>query len=171
MDKIGLFYGTVSSATRYVAEMIKSEFGADRVDVINMANAKPTDVAKYDRLIIGAPTWDSDTVETDLRKFLAALENLDLTGKQVALFGLGDQKLYPGKFLDTMGKIYQKVQQRGARVIGRWPTEGYKFKKSKAVDGHSFVGLALDEDNQSQYTIDRVELWVEILRLTFDKER
>ncbi len=169
-DRIGLLYSTVSSATRYVAEMIKVELGAERVDVINLANVTPDLLAQYDRLVIGAPTWDTAAADATVKAFLTKLEHLDLTGKQVALFGLGDQVRYPGKFLDTLGLIYRQVQRRGAKVVGRWPTEGYEFRQSLAVDNGSFVGLALDEDNQSERTIDRIELWSEMVRLAFDAD-
>jgi flavodoxin I len=67
-----------------------------------------------------------------------------------------------------MGKLSRKVRQRGAKLVGAWPTEGYEFNRSEAVQGYNFVGLAIDEDNQNDRTVDRVELWVEILRLSFD---
>ena len=40
------------------------------------------------------------------------------------------------------------IKKTGANIIGYWPVEGYTFEASKALteDGTQFVGLALDED-------------------------
>jgi flavodoxin I len=43
-----------------------------------------------------------------------------------------------------------------------WPTDGYNFEASRAVFEEGwFVGLALDEDNQSDLTMDRIREWLE----------
>jgi len=78
--------------------------------------------------------------------YLGRLDELDLTGKKVALYGLGDQVGYPEWFLDAMGYLHSKLLERGATAVGYWPTDGYEFEGSKALteDGSQFVGLALD---------------------------
>ncbi len=51
--------------------------------------------------------------------------------------------------------------------MGQWPTEGYDFDASKAVKNGQFVGLALDEDNQSELTESRITTWVAQLKIAF----
>lgn len=46
-------------------------------------------------------------------------------------------------------------------------TEGYDFTESKAVRDGKFVGLALDEDNQSELTQQRIKTWVAQLKQKF----
>ena len=42
-----------------------------------------------------------------------------------------------------------------------WPTEGYSFDESQAMfDENHFVGLGLDEDNESDLTDDRIHNWL-----------
>ena len=53
---------------------------------------------------------------------------------------------------------------RGARVVGRWPTSGYDFSASQAVDDGHFLGLALDQENQPGLTGQRVESWLALVR-------
>ncbi|RMF69726.1 MAG: flavodoxin FldA, partial [Cyanobacteria bacterium J069] len=49
-----------------------------------------------------------------------------------------------------------------------WPTDGYDFNESKAVRDGKFVGLAIDEDNQSDLTTERIQSWVAQLKREFD---
>jgi len=57
--------------------------------------------------------------------------------------------------------IKNEFEGNGARLIGTWPNEGYKFTASEALlSDNTFVGLALDEDNQDELTEQRIEKWV-----------
>ena len=51
--------------------------------------------------------------------------------------------------------------ERGATVIGAWPTDTHAFDASSAVVDGEFVGLAIDEDNQSDLSGARIEARVE----------
>jgi len=54
----------------------------------------------------------------------------------------------------------KEVLANGGTIIGNWPNEGYEFIESKAsIDENTLYGLALDEDNQDEYTYDRVKDW------------
>jgi flavodoxin I len=53
-------------------------------------------------------------------------------------------------------------------VVGFTGTDGYSFDDSEAVvDGH-FVGLAVDEDNESNLTDERIDKWVEQLKVALN---
>ena len=47
------------------------------------------------------------------------------------------------------------------KIIGHWPTEGYEYDASKAElsGGSHFVGLGIDEDQQSELTKMRLDVW------------
>ncbi|MBX4276806.1 flavodoxin domain-containing protein, partial [Mycobacterium tuberculosis] len=70
------------------------------------------------------------------------LDTLNLEGKIVALYGMGDQLGYGEWFLDALGMLHDKLATRGAKFVGYWPTEGYEFTSAKPViaGGHLFVG-------------------------------
>ena len=91
-----------------------------------------------------------------------ALSELDLSGKVIALYGLGDQFGYGDYFVDAMGWLHEKLVNTGATFIGQWSTEGYDFEASRGAnaDKTEFVGLAVDEDQQFDLTDQRVEQWV-----------
>jgi flavodoxin I len=47
--------------------------------------------------------------------------------------------------------------------VGRTSTDGYTYDSSEAEDAGTFLGLALDEDNQPDQTQDRIANWVAAL--------
>ena len=100
---------------------------------------------------------------------LPELTGLDLTGKKVALFGLGDQKKYPDNFADGIGILAKAFTDRGATLVGRTSPEGYHFNRSGALQNRQFLGLILDIENQSDKTDERVRKWVGQLKTEFEK--
>ena len=169
MSRIGLFFGSSSGNTRRIAKMIKKRFDdATMAEALNVNKATPELVASYDFLILGTPTLgegdlpglEADCQQPSWAEFLPQLQNVDFTGKTVALYGLGDQEKYPEHFVDAMGLLYDFVTSRGARVVGFWPSDGYDFIASKAEEDGEFVGLVLDQDNQKQLSDDRLETWL-----------
>ena len=166
MTRIGLFYSTISQTTKSVALLIQNEFGK-QTDLHDIAYTKPERILEYDFLILGTPTWDEEGIDDDMVSFISQLGPNALLGKKVALFGLGDQRMYPDLFQNAMGKVYRQVKQLGATVIGKWPTIGYKFDSSTAVEQGHFAGLAVDEDNEVEKTINRVEIWTQMIKNEF----
>lgn len=160
MAAIGLFFGTQTGQTEAIAEQIQEAIGKSNVDLIDVAKASPEDLNAYSYLILGCPTWNSGELQADWDAFLPEFDDLDLSGKTIACFGLGDQVGYADYFLDAMGMIAEKVLERGGNLVGQWPLEGYDFSESKAVMEGQFVGLAIDEDNQSDLTASRIQTWV-----------
>jgi flavodoxin I len=63
-------------------------------------------------------------------------------------------------YADSLGIVGEKFAERGATLIGKWPTEGYDFILSRADLGDgNFIGLPLDYDNQSDLTTPRLKEW------------
>ncbi|XPM52958.2 MAG: flavodoxin FldA [Leptolyngbya sp. IPPAS B-1204] len=167
MAKIGLFYGTQTGNTQTAAEMIQKELGGNVVDLHDVANASTDDFAEYEYLIIGCPTWNVGELQADWEGFYEELDSIDFSGKKVAYFGPGDQVGYSDNFQDAMGILEEKISELGGQTVGYWPTDGYDFSDSKAVRNGKFVGLALDDDNQSELTAGRIKQWVAQLRQEF----
>jgi flavodoxin I len=168
MSKIGLFFGTQTGNTQTESEIIQKEFGGDSVVTLNdVSQAEASDFNNYDYIIVGCPTWNVGELQSDWEDFYDDLDNIDFTGKKVAYFGPGDQVGYPDTFQDALGILEEKISENGAETVGYWPTEGYEFSESKAVRDGKFVGLALDEDNQSDLTEERIKAWVTQLKPEF----
>lgn len=168
MAKVGLFYGTQTSNTQTEAEIIQKEFGGDSVvDLIDISRAEASDFNTYDYIIIGCPTWNVGELQDDWDNYYEELDNIDFTGKKVAYFGAGDQVGYPDTFQDAIGILEEKISELGGETVGYWSTEGYEFSDSKALRDGKFIGLALDEDNQSDLTEKRIKTWVAQLKQEF----
>jgi flavodoxin I len=162
--KVGLFYGTQTGNTETIAEMIRDLLGEDVVELHEIGDADVDDFIGYDCLMIGSPTWNIGELQADWEGFFPDLDDIDFSGKIVAYFGCGDQVGYADNFMDAIGILAAKITDQGGQTVGRWSTEGYQFDGSKALDAGKFVGLAIDEENQSDLTADRVTAWVTQVR-------
>ncbi len=168
MAKIGLFYGTQTGNTQTIAELIHQELGGDAVaDLKDIADAELSDLDAYDCLIIGCPTWNIGELQSDWEGIYDDLDQINFSSKKVAYFGAGDQIGYADNFQDAMGILEEKITELGGTTVGYWSTDGYDFNESKAVRNGKFVGLALDEDNQSELTDSRVKAWVSQVKSAF----
>lgn len=154
---ITVIYGTESGATKTVAKKIAAKLQAK---LVNVAAASPADFEDCDLLVLGTPTYGMGEMPPDWESGIGLLDEANLSGKKVALFGTGDQLTYPDTFVDAMGILFDKVAEKGAQVVGHTETVGYDFSDSLALRDGKFVGLALDEDGQPEKTDNRIADWI-----------
>lgn len=161
--KIGLFYGSSTCYTEIAAEKIRDAIGPELVTLHNLKDETLSLMEQYDALILGIPTWDFGELQEDWEAVWDQLDTLQLAGKTVALYGMGDQLGYGEWFLDALGMLHDKLAPLGVHFIGYWPIAGYEFTSRKPLDpdGVHFVGLALDETNQYDLTDARIQRWCE----------
>ena len=151
---IGLFYGSTTCYTEMAAEKIQAQlnslFDEDIVALHNIKDVSLSRTAEYDIVIFGISTWDFGELQEDWESHWEDVHALDLSGKTVALFGLGDQLGYGEWFQDALGMLHDALIPTGCKIIGYWPNQGYDFTASKALteDKSQFVGLSLDDENQ-----------------------
>lgn len=163
MNKIGLFYGSSTCYTEFVAEKIQQLLGESAVDLHNIATTPLERMLDYDFLLFGIPTWDYGELQEDWEAIWDDLDQLNLSGTTCAIFGLGDQAGYADWFQDAIGYLHFKLRAMDANLVGNWPNTGYKFNESKGLseEGNYFLGLALDEENQPELTDTRLSKWLE----------
>lgn len=168
MGTIGLFYAKSAVKTAQIANKICEKFGPDHVKTILVEEAWGPDFAACDNLIVGASTWFDGELPTCWDELIPELKSLDLKGKKVALFGLGDQKGYPDNFADGVGILAEVFESAGATLVGLTPSEDYTFNHSRALreDG-LWSGLILDQENQAKQTKGRIEKWCEQIKKEF----
>jgi flavodoxin I len=167
MANIGIFYGSTTGNTEKVADMILNEFGEDNADLYNVDIVEKQDVEKYKYLIFGVSTWGVSDLQDDFEDFLEILDEVDFSGKKVALFGLGDQSTYADSFVDAMGILYDGLKKMGVTLVGSISREGYSFTGSMALIKGKLVGLAIDEELESHLTPGRITHWVNQLKKEF----
>lgn len=173
MSKIGIFFGTDTGSTRLVAKKIYNQLGSDLADKPkNVNRISAEQFLAYDSLIIGTPSYglgelpgfSTGCMEANWEEFMPYLDDVDLSGKRFAIFGLGHQERYADRFASSMIHLYRYFYGYGAKIVGAWSTEGYQFKHSDAIIDHQFVGLVLDQRTQAHLTEERVKVWLEQIK-------
>ena len=163
MKKTVIIYGSTTGTCEGLASKIAAELGANAngtVDVVNVAKLDGSVIDAAENLILGTSTWGSGDLQDDWYDAIESLKAANLAGKTVAIFGCGDSLSYPDTFCGGMASLYDAAKAAGATVIGAVPTDGYTYLDSASIIDGRFVGLALDEDNESNKTDDRIAAWV-----------
>ena len=165
---IGIYFATTTGKTQDVAERLHALLPSANTpkDLADVADVN--EFTELDGLICGTPTWntgaDTERSGTAWDGVLEDIAELDLSGKSVAVFGLGDSGSYTDNFCDAMEELHDFFKQAGATMVGYVDKGDYTFEESKSVIGDQFCGLALDEDSESDMTDDRLARWAEQLK-------
>ena len=164
MKKIALIDWPKKGNTETAAHKIYSRFEKDVIDIFTITEINTAEFAMYDAFIIGGSTTGADNWENAHKSrwnaFFDKLAKAEIKGKPFALFGLGNQVLYPNHFVDGMAFLKEIFENHGAFLKGLWPTVGYDFQDSESVENGMFFGLALDFDHQDELSDSRIEKWV-----------
>ncbi|MDR1742396.1 MAG: flavodoxin FldA [Dysgonamonadaceae bacterium] len=164
MKSIIIIYGSSTDNTKEAAEQIAGKLAEFSPDIKDVANVSDGDFLKHDVLILGTSTMGIGDLQSDWDAYFPKFQRLDLSGKTVALFGLGDSESYSDSFVDGMGTLYKELKNKDVTLIGKVPANDYSFDESTAVEGDFFVGLALDSDNEYIKTDSRITAWVEAIK-------
>jgi len=167
MSKTAIIYSFNTKKTGKIAERIIGEFGEGKLEVVNAEEITEEVFLSFDHIIMGVPTWFDGELPNYWDEFVPALEDMDLKGKKIALYGLGDQKGYPENFLDGVGIMAEILEEQGATLVGFTSIEGYEFESSRAEREGHFTGLAIDYENQGSKNKERVASWVTQLKSEF----
>ncbi|MCR4583982.1 MAG: flavodoxin FldA [Prevotella sp.] len=157
MNKTIVVYGSSTGTCEAIAEKIASRLG---VECLNVQDLTAAIVAENQNLILGTSTWGAGELQDDWYDGLSVLQDADLGGKVIALFGCGDAESYSDTFVGGMGELYDGIKDSGARFIGEVSTDGYSFDDSAAVVDGKFIGLALDDINEDDKTDARIDAWL-----------
>merc|ERR1711920_1216870 len=126
------------------------------------------DLADFDGLIVGCPTWNTGADEyrsgTSWDDLIDDIKGLSLDGKPVAVFGCGDSQGYGDNFCDAIEEMHGAFKEAGAKMIGYVDSSAYQHEESKSDSDGKFLGLPLDQDNEADMTEDRITAWVSQLK-------
>lgn len=166
MKNVAIFYASTTGRTKDIADEI-----AKHLEEIKEYNIKVTGceyMSDYHNIIFGISTWQNGSIQKDWENIWDEFSRIDFSNKTVAIFGLGDQKKYAENFVDAMKPLYNQLVSAGAKVIGFTHVSDYSFKDSKAQVEDKLVGLALDIENESELSVERIETWVKALKKDFN---
>jgi len=168
MSKTGIFYSFNSTKTAKAAEKILEEFGPDfNIVPVNAEELTEEMFLSFTNLILGVPTWFDGELPNYWDEFVPALEDLNLKGKTIGIYGLGNQVEYPENFGDAVGIMAELVEGQGAKLVGETSIEGYSYESSRAIRDGKFMGLILDQETQPRQSKERISNWVKELKTQF----
>ena len=157
MNTTIVIYGSSTGTCEAIAEKIASKLGCAALNVHDLT----TDIINnHQNLILGTSTWGAGEMQDDWYDGVKTLQNADLRGKTIALFGCGDCESYSDTFVGGIGELYNGIKDSGANFIGSVDTDGYTFDDSEAVIDGKFIGLPLDDINEDDKTDTRIEDWL-----------
>ena len=166
---VGIYFATTTGKTEDIADRLHSLLKLtnppkDLADLDNLS-----EFTKLDGIICGVPTWntgaDCERSGTAWDEMLEEIVEMNLEGKKVAIFGLGDSSTYTENYCDAMEELHRYFQQAGASMVGYVSSNEYTFDESKSIVGNTFCGLPLDEDSESDMTDARILQWTEQLKI------
>merc|ERR1719373_1460028 len=131
-EAVGLFYATQTGNTETAAGKIAEAAGLEEGDI---GDIEAADLADYDGLIVGCPTWNTGADEyrsgTAWDDLLDDIKSQDLAGKPVAVFGCGDSQGYGDNFCDGIEELHETFAAAGAKLIGYVDSSAYNHSESK----------------------------------------
>jgi flavodoxin I len=153
--------------------MIARQFKENEVDILDLSKVSLLKLEEYDRYIfgistVGADSWNDSNTKNVWDNFYMIIQKIEIKGKKAAIFGLGDQLLYPDHFCDDMSLLKTKLEAQGATIIGHFPADNYTFTGSKSFEKGKFTGLPIDNESQGELTEERIIAWTEQLKKEFE---
>merc|ERR1711972_853403 len=164
-EAVGLLYASQTGNTETVTGYIAEAAGLEAEDV---GDYGAEDLAGFDGLIVGCPTWNTGADEyrsgTAWDDLIDEIKDVDLAGKPVAVFGCGDSGSYGDNFCDGIEEPHATFEAAGAKLIGYVDAGGYTHSEFKSDKGGKFLGCPFDEDNESDRSEERAAAWVEQIK-------
>lgn len=155
MAKIGIFYGSTTGVCEDIANRIAAKTGGDVFPCTEIDKAPD-----YDVILLGSSTWGAGEVQDDWYDAMDSVKAMNLSGKKVALFSVGDSSGYSDTFCGALAPLYDSVKDTGAEICPGPGIEGYTFDASEGVMDGKWLGLALDETNEPHLTDARIDSWI-----------
>lgn len=116
MKKVVIVFGSSTGNTETVAEIIADNLSHD-VELFNVSDAPIEAIQGADLVLFGCSTWGNGELQDDFEEFIDELTPELLNGKDVAVFGCGDEASYPDEFCAATDIIRDKAIEAGAHIV------------------------------------------------------
>ena len=132
MKKTVIIFGSTTGNTEIVARWVKRALMDKDVqaDLWNAADMNVDDMIPYEMIFFGSSTWGQGEIQDDFANIYDGLSNKQLGGKSVAVFGCGDNDMFPDNFCQAVDMIEAKARACGAQIIAE------NFKIDGDVDAY-----------------------------------
>lgn len=117
MTSILLCYATMSGNTELAARLIEKGIKSEGLEVItyDLADMDATILKEYEAIILGSYTWGDGDLPDECLDFYDDLQEIDLHGKKVAIFGSGDSS-YP-TYCGAVDVLEKALKDCGAKLL------------------------------------------------------
>ncbi|MCP3028533.1 flavodoxin [Halobacillus sp. A5] len=119
MPKVVVLFTSMSGNTEEIAEIIEAQLQALNVSVslvqIDIDEFEVEDLLSYDAILFGTYTWGDGDLPYELEDFYEELADIDLSGKEAALFGSCDS-MYPA-YGGAVDKVEGQLTACGAKIL------------------------------------------------------
>jgi len=104
--------------TEVMAEILEHSLLEEGLEVTvkEALRAKPKEMLKYDGILLGAYTYEGGEIGDEFMLFYEEMDQVDLTGKLMAVFGAGDT-FYQDTYCVAVDIITEKLIELGANVV------------------------------------------------------
>jgi len=104
--------------TEVMAEILEHSLLEEGLEVTvkEALRAKPKEMLKYDGILLGAYTYEGGEIGDEFMLFYEEMDQVDLTGKLMAVFGSGDT-FYQDTYCVAVDIITEKLIELGANVV------------------------------------------------------
>lgn len=121
MARIFIGFASMSGNTEEMADLIKERLEGDHdIHLEEIEEIEPDFLAGFDAVLLGSYTWNDGDLPYEVEDFYEDLEDIDLKGKGIAVFGSGDTS-YP-QFCEAVNLF----EDRLTAVGGERMSEGWK---------------------------------------------
>jgi flavodoxin I len=111
-----IVYGSTTGNTEKLAGLIKDQLD-NNTTVVNVTEVNIEDIKQADLVLFGSSTWGYGDLQDDFEAFIDNI-NADLVGgKDVAVFGCGDEDGFADVFCNAVDIITEKVLEAGGNLV------------------------------------------------------
>ncbi|PYZ96989.1 flavodoxin [Alteribacter lacisalsi] len=119
MMRCGIIFVSMSGNTEDIADMIAAEVknrdSSAVVEKHEMDEIEAGELSGFDVIFLGSYTWGDGDLPYEAEDFYEELEDVDLSGKAIGVFGSGDRD-YP-HFCSAVDMFAERAEKQGARTM------------------------------------------------------
>ena len=121
-----ILYASMSGNTEAIADLIEESFKSEgiQVDRLEALDADASDMLTYDTILLGAYTWGDGELPDEFLDIYDEMEQMDLSGKKMAVFGSGDQAYE--HFCAAVDLLEERIVEKGGELV----MEGLKIENA-----------------------------------------